>query len=321
MTRLVRVELARLAARRLMKIVPLLLLAGLALAAWATYEEARWQILSEADAQEQYEMEVEYWEQYSEDDTEWCLQDLEDQGLEPEAGDCEWPAPNRADFIATPFDLTGQALDLFWPMGLLGLFIMVVLGGSATAAEFSERSIGTWLTFEPRRGHVYASKLAAPGLVGFFLMLVYVAATLGIIALVLSLMGGTVTASNGWASVIWIILRLAFLGGLAAAAAAALGMLLRRTAGVLGLVIGYLIVVEIIVGMSVAGIGRYLLGLNGEAWTRGGYDLVTWECGPTGECVDRILTVGMWPAGLLVGAVAAAVIAAGWQRFRTADIE
>ena len=39
----------------------------------------------------------------------------------------------------------------------------LVLGAGFTASEFSTGSIGTWLTFEPRRLRVYGSKLLAAG--------------------------------------------------------------------------------------------------------------------------------------------------------------
>lgn len=321
LARLVRVELARLGARRLIRVVPLLLLGAVGLAGFVTYQDVHWRTLSPQQAEADYQLALAGWEQYNEEDEEFCRQEVEARGVTPEPGECDFPPPDPADYVATPFDMVTDGVDLLWYFGALGLFVLVLLGASAVAAEFSERSIGTWLTFEPRRGVVYLSKLLAPSIAAIVLMLGYLALVLTVIWLIVTQVGGSVVVSD-WGELVLVVLRSVLLGAVATAIAAGLAFLLRRTAAILGLVIGYLVVFEAILASFLGSTQRYMLSGNAEAWVKDGTVRYVWSCPPTGgACTQDVLTIDLWPAGLLIGSATAVVVTAGWLRFRRSDVD
>ena len=132
---------------------------------------------------------------------------------------------------------------------LLLAFVALLLGASFVGAEFASGSMGTWLTFAPRRLRVAGTKLAAIA-VG--------AAALAVLALTLANLGARmVSVVNRPGSDLQLPtppapdepltllgLRVVALVVGAGLGGAALGLLLRHTAGIIGVVLGYAVVVE-----------------------------------------------------------------------------
>jgi ABC-2 type transport system permease protein len=128
-------------------------------------------------------------------------------------------------------------------------FLAVILMGSFIGADYASGSLGTWLTFKPRRVHVALSKLAAAG-IGSALI-----ATGGLVLLVLGArMVATLNRPDAGVtlpvvdsplgSVPELLLRSVAFVVAAGILGAALGLLVRHTAGLVGLLLGYLVVVE-----------------------------------------------------------------------------
>ena len=69
----------------------------------------------------------------------------------------------RAMFLKPQLSFAGEVPGVLTGGAVLLALAALVLGAGFTASEFSTGSIGTWLTFEPRRLRVYGSKLLAAG--------------------------------------------------------------------------------------------------------------------------------------------------------------
>src|SRR5207342_1926097 len=110
-------------------------------------------------------------------------QECRDSGNTPE--ECTFPEPTLAEFNVepTPFkEVAPTALELSTALVALVVFM---IAASYIGAEYSSGSITNWLTFIPRRGHVFWSKLLT--LIGF-------AALLGAFAAMFVLAAGLVLA-------------------------------------------------------------------------------------------------------------------------------
>ena len=201
-------------------------------------------------------------------------------------------------------------------------FISFLIGAGFVAAEFSSGSIGNWLTFEPRRMRVYASKLLAAG-VGL------IPATVALIGL---LFGGVwlITANYGsaagttakmWSDLGLMAGRSLTLAVVAAVVGAAMATLLRHTAAVIGIAMGYLVLIEAIFSHSLQNMQLWFLRINMEGWLQHGtkYFLTTCKTDSQGnyrcDGVEKLLGFGHSSAylGLLVVLVIG-LSAAAFQR-------
>jgi len=220
-----------------------------------------------------------------------------------------------AGFAAATLDTLSQ----FAPVLAMGAFL---IGAGFVAAEFSTGSLGTWLTFEPRRRRVYGSKIAAVA-VGM----------LPVSALVLLLLAVAVYATTRSYDVVGQVsgeqrrdlvsttARVIVIASAAGVGGAVLGALLRHTAAALGLALAYFILVE---GVFSGLITRFvpdskpwLVIPNFNAWVRNGitYPIDT-PCmsspGPT-ECVPLTHTITLaHGATYLAVLVAVGVSVAAW---------
>ncbi len=282
MIRLVRTELYRWGGRTLLWVLAVVTVAFAVLVPVSAWNDSKPPSAQDvALAQQQ----VDDYEAPPQADIDQCLAD---EAAEREAtGDptldwgCEWE-PTVADFL--PWR---QYFDTDAEGGVAGMAVFLVLAGllmgaSFVAAEFSTGAIGNWLTFAPRRGRVLTSKLTATAL-GY--LPTALAATV-------VLAGGTWLAfsvndamrnpnvyedGTGQGPDLLTPENLALMGArivavavAMAVAGAALGFLLRHTAAVLGLVLGWAVVVEGILRNLVPRLQPYTLGLNLDAWVRGG---------------------------------------------------
>src|SRR5829696_1402403 len=162
---------------------------------------------------------------------------------------CDQQAPTLDDMgVVLPLADT-ITLTIAKVSALLLAFVGLLLGAGFVGAEFSTGSMGTWLTFVPGRGRVAASKLVAAGLG---------AAATAVLALVLANLGArmiavvnrpgddlTLPAAPALDEPLAILgLRVVALAVGAALVGAALGLLLRHTAAIIGVVLGYAVVIE-----------------------------------------------------------------------------
>lgn len=325
--RLLRVELRRLFARRLVVLAMLgavLISLATLLGVWSSTRP-----LSDAElaqAEQFYQEELAYWAEHGEEQIADCrLMEAEESERLGEAVDfgCDDMEPRLEWFVHTAPSLDESFAYQLAAFGLLPLLAALVVGATFTAAELSTGSLSTWLSFEPRRLRVYLSKVLAVAIgiapVTVVALAVVVLGTWAINAQV-GLADGMTSAV--WIETLWTTLRIAALAVLAAVAAAALGILLRHTAAVLGVVIGYG-VVEMIAGQLVQRAQPWLVSTNISGWIQGGTTYYVEDCtleasGMMCEYVDRALPLAHSVVYLLVLVVLVVVLGAVVFRRRDA---
>lgn len=326
MTRLLGVELRRLFSRGLVVltmvgaiVASLLLLLGV----WQSSQPMSDSEL--AYAEEMYEQELERWEEHGEEAVAQCREDEEREAeLTGQAVDfgCEQMAPQREWYVWGAPPLEDSMPNTLGGVAPLLVFVTALIGATFTAAELSTGSMSTWLSFEPRRLRVYASKVlaAALGVVPVALLSVLVVVTGAY------LIGDHVGLADGfgsteWADAAWTGLRLLGLGVLSALAGAALGFLLRHTAAVLGVGLVYLIGEQMVAGL-LPGTRPWVLTTNISGWVRNGTVYYTDDCttgagGTVCEMVEHTLSFAHSAVYLL--AVTVVVLAVGALVFRRRD--
>jgi ABC-2 type transport system permease protein len=205
-------------------------------------------------------------------------------------------------------------------------FLVLILMGSYVGAEFTTGSMGSWLTFKPRRVQVAASKLVAAALGA--------AALAGVSVALLALGARMVATVNRPGadlqlpdpppldeSLGQLVLRAVVLVLVAGVLGAALGLLIRHTAAVVGVLLGYVVLVE---GFAVHALlqGRltpFAVVPNAFAFLQKGYSYMAQTC--TAErCTYAQQTVGYTHGWLYLLVVGAAVVAAAVLTFRRRDV-
>ena len=249
MTRLIWAEVTRLLSRRLTGIAMIVILLGV-----AGYQLVVNDALSApsgdelAAAERSYQQAHQDWaagrEQY---ETE-----CRDTGAPPD--ECVIPEPTLAEFTgdSTPFkEATSVALRL---STLFVALVTFTIAASFIGAEYTSGSITNWLTFVPRRSHVFWSKLLA--VAGFAVLLGTLAATL--------VLGGSLMLARVHGSDIEAIPELAGVGvrGVLSVVVLAVlgfcvGLLTRHTAGAIGILLAALVVCFVRIGV-----------LGSQAWAQ-----------------------------------------------------
>ena len=324
--KLLGVELARLRARRAVQILLLLGLASTLLFAWAAYSSAQpMSAASREMAEEQWRLAQEDWEEYGQEQVEQCREDeaaeAERTGQDVDWG-CEDMEPQREWFFWEPPAFADYLPSAVVPGLLVIALVSLMVGVTFVAAEFATGAIGTWLTFEPRRGRVFASKTVAAAAAAVLFGLVWGALFIGANAAGYAAAGSDVAVTGTLAH---LVLRAAALTAAITVVGTGLAFVLRHTAASLGVAIGYLIGVDtILLGNVVPGGQRWQLTLNLTAWLSGRpapYYEESCTVDATGTFCDYVeRTVSMTQGGLVLLAVTVAVTAVAFVTFRTRDI-
>lgn len=243
MIRLVRVELWRLGARRLVRLLLLLLLIALvSTAAVQGWKSKRDVVGARAEAQRQAAR-----SQMPPDVAKECLADAKAHGIPADARPCAGPSAD--DFYRDPRLSYARNGPLYANGGVgLGLAFTGIIAIGVIGAEWSAGTFAALLLWEPRRRRVLAAKLSAVSLAGaavtagtaaaFVAVAWLIAATRG------SLAGATAVATrtalfNGGRGVLAAALLAIILGSFA--------VVVRSTAGALGIVAVYTVFVENVV--------------------------------------------------------------------------
>ncbi|HEX7538488.1 MAG TPA: ABC transporter permease [Dermatophilaceae bacterium] len=328
MMRLTKVELRRLLSRRLTAVAVLgaLVITGLLL--FGSYQTAK--PLSGPELRQQrtqFDQARKDWVANGDQQRRDCLASLpEAQRTDPKAADsCNQMEPKWASWGKPVAKFAEMMPEILRSGSYLLAFVGFLVGAGFVAAEFSSGSMANWLTFEPRRLRVYASKLGAAGLG----MLAPAVALLGLLTAGAWLIVGHFASTAGTTAKFWG--DLAQMGGralalavAAALAGAAMGVLFRHTAAVLGIAVGYLILVEGVFGQALQGSAPWLLKLNFNAWLEHGTTYYINSCKTDGlgnyacEGVEKVLTFGHSSAYL--GILVVFLIALAALVFRRRDV-
>ena len=322
--RLLGAELRRFHARRMLLVLLLAGIAAVGMTVFGTLQSV--QPLTErgrAQAEQAYEQAKADWP----NQVAACrgAQAQERENGDPNADfQCDQQEPQREWFIPEPPTLGDYlATDLPNLTMVLG-FLVVVAGATFTAAEASSRSLSTWLTFEPRRLRVLASKLGAMSLGAVLPSALLVGLIIGGTAAAFSVRGvSTAISGDDVTTVLYTSLRLVAITVLLGAAAAALGLVMRHTAAVLGVAVGWAATVEGVARGLLPHLQPWLVLPNVEAWVRGGTQWYAPECTTTSQgtmCdyVGHDLT--MLHGGLYLGAVLVVLVVGSALVFRRRDV-
>lgn len=310
MSRLLAVELRRLFSRRLVVLAMVAAVAVSGLVVGVTWNSVQPMSAAEVEQAETfYQQQLEFWEENGEEQVADCLEqeelEAERTGQEVDFG-CEQQEPQRAWYFPTVPPLHETLPGLLLGVSLLLAFVALAVGTTFTAAEFSTGAMSNWLTFEPRRLRVYASKAAAAALGVVPVAVVVLGVVIGGAWVVNDSQGLTDgMTSTEWTGIAWMAARILALASIGALLGAALGFLLRHTAAVLGVVIGYGIVVEGILSGLLPQLAPWTARTNLAGWTMHGTTYYTSECvteamGTTCEMTEHALSFGHSAAYLLV---------------------
>ena len=329
MMRLLKVELTRFRSRRVNQVALLGILGVMLITIFGSWRTSV--PLSEAEVaqiQASYDNELQRWEEDKEQIIADCqAQEAADQEVDPAANyNCEQGGPGSIDgWMYGPSSFADRASSIIPDFGVLLLFTAFAMGVSFIAAEYSSGAIGNWLTFEPRRGRVYGTKVGASALstlpIALFAAGLLVAGTW----FVYSLNGnvGTMTGET-WRTLGEGGLRLALLAAGLAMFGVAMGTIVRHTAAAIGILVGYMIVVEGIVASLFEGLRPWLLNLNLTAVLKGGttYGVTVCEAGPTGQqnCTWIEETVSLGQGAAVIGGLLLVVLAVAALVFRRRDV-
>jgi ABC-2 type transport system permease protein len=314
---LVRAELERLAARRFVQVMAVILLAAFAITVATTAASSHRPGAAEVTrAQQQVDEERANLEQWRRD----CE-------ARPTPTNCEDIHPDQArleNYLADVFIFTDEIAPLvYFLAAFLALFGLLV-GASFVGAELTSGGMTNLLLWRPRRITVLGTKLgvvlAGVGALAVVATIVYLG-TFWALAEATGLPGDQ--DAGFWASLVLRCLR----GILFAMSATALGFgiatLGRHTAAALGVVAGYLVLWEIGARVvlevlrsnapeQVMGSTYVVAWLSGEVTFPGRY------CGPSG-CGEAIQYT--WVHGAVMGALALALcVGAAFTSFRRRDL-
>jgi ABC-type transport system involved in multi-copper enzyme maturation permease subunit len=206
----------------------------------------------------------------------------------------------------SPFDLV-DLKQVFRGTSVSLLLLGIALAASFIGAEWGAGTMTTLLTWEPRRGRVYAAKLLAAAIFAFVSAIV-VMVLLGLALLPSALAhGSTAGVNSSWVqATIFSMLRGALVCALAAAIGLAIGSIARNTTAAVIIAFFYLFILENLVrGFKPHWIG-WLFGDNATIFVIGHRQIVQTGEGPilTHGAVAALLGVCAYAAILTIAAVA-----------------
>jgi len=155
------------------------------------------------------------------------------------ADQCTIGPPAEADFGLVPATFREVAARSVQTAGFLTALVAFLISASYIGAEYTSGAIATWLSFVPRRGRVFASKLTVVAAFAVALSAVAGLAMLLAAAVLVAIYGGTVSGLGGLTAQ---VARAAAGTLILAVLGFCIAMLGRHTSAALGLLLGYLLV-------------------------------------------------------------------------------
>lgn len=328
MITLTKVELRRLAHRRMVAAAVLFGLAVAILMLFVLWQDSK--PLSGAEravGEQQYALALDDWNRNGEQQKAECFEqeklESERSGAPVDFGCASMGAPQREWFLTTSPPLEDQLPQLLSVVALLVALIAFGIGGTFTAAEFSTGSMGNWLTFEPRRLRVFASKLAATVLAALPIAVVVLAlVAFGAVAILSSHELASGFTSEHRSAAMWLSIRALGLVVIGALVGVSLGFLMRHTAAVLGTAIGIVILGQALFQL-VEALRPWDPLLNIQAWIENGttYTVVSCSVTPQGQMCDGIeKTLTFASAATYLWTITGALVLLAALVFRRRDV-
>lgn len=326
MIRLTRVELRRLLARKVVWLVLLGALAAVIAVLAGVHQQSREVSRALAGELVWFNEMVQDWELNGQEQIRSCLEGQEEERLATGDDSIDWfceemGPPTIEDYFGQPATLVEQYRLLLSYVTYPFLFLALALGSTHIAAEYSHHTMGSWLTFEPRRTLVHASKTLAAAL-----------ATLPMVTLSLTvvLLGVPVIfryygiddgmSSQDWTSIAWMALRLVVLAMAAAVFGACSAFLVKHSGAVLGIMVGYLVLAEGIVGAMIPAVQKLLLGRNISAFMEQGTTWSSLNCDAY-DCEEVTHHLSFTHGTVVLSVLVVGMAILSWLHFRRADVE
>jgi hypothetical protein len=205
------------------------------------------------------------------------------------------------------FRLT-KLTDIFKGTTVPLVLLAWLLGASFVGAEWHAGTITTQLTWEPRRTRLLAAKVAAV-LLGLFAGYLVLQALLGLALVPAAVLRGTTLGIDGrWlVTTIGVLLRGGGLVSISAAIGFGLAMAARNTAAALGIGFGYLVILENLIGALREGWRSWMFAQNAVILV-------------DGVRHPDVAPRSVLEAGLLLGTYAAAVLIVTAAVFARRDV-
>jgi ABC-2 type transport system permease protein len=200
------------------------------------------------------------------------------------------------------------------------VFILVVgIAATGVGAEYRSGTIGTLLTWEPRRVRVALARIIAIVLVSVVIYVVVIGVFIGGWALGASWRGSTAgLGPDFWIDLVAVVARGVAAIAVLAAITAGLAFLTRSTVGAVMVWFAYLIGIEAVLGQRVRSLQPGLLFGNLVAFLEGIDARFPDEVGGDGSLLQRVSQPGPGLVRILV--IAAAVVALGVAVFARRDV-
>ena len=196
------------------------------------------------------------------------------------------------------------------------LIVAIVLGASFVGAEYRAGTIENQLLWETRRNRIVVAKFLA---VGSSAALLHLVALLFLVFSVVpaAMFVGTFAGVDSafWAGVVSTIIRGMLSAGMVAVASAALALVVRNTAGSVGVMMGYGIVGTGLLFWLLPTVTRWEIATNSSAFVTGG-DVSRY----LSDRAPRAFGHGPWAAGAIVFAYMIALALMAGAVFNRRDI-
>ena len=328
MIRLTKVEVRRLFSRRLTVIALLGALALTGLMLFAGYQQAKPLTGAEITANRtQFDQARKDFDLNGAQQVKDCLtQQAEVQKTDPKADlGCAGMEPKWETWGKPQAKFATMMPNILLAASYLMAFVGFVVGAGFLGAEFSSGAMANWLTFEPRRMRVFASKLSAAGLGLAPVTVALLGLLTGGVWLIVGHFGSTAgTTAKVWGDLGMMGARSLALALVSAVTGAAIGVLVRHTAAVLGIAVAYLVLVEAVFGQALQGFRPWLVSLNFQSWLEHSARYFVQVCKTDAQgnynCqgVEKILTFGHSTAYL--GIMVVLIIGLAAVVFRRRDV-
>lgn|GEM_PF-2380610 len=204
------------------------------------------------------------------------------------------------------------------------LFILVVgISATAVGGDYRAGTMGTLLTWEPRRVRVALARIGAIKVVAIALYLIFIGVFVGGWALGAALRGSTAgLGPDFWINLLAVIGRSVIVVAVLAVITSGLAFITRNTVGAVMIWFGYLIGIEAILGQRVREIRPGLILANLVAFLDGS-NVQTYRketFGPTGLLRAEVLVARPGPGLIRLLVIAAVVAGLGVLAFRRRDV-